>query len=56
MEAKLLSFYFGQNNVYGIELLNFDMQTKERGLLCVVWSPKVAIWIDILFIRINIEI
>ena len=56
MEAKILSFYFGQWNVYGFEILNFDMKNKERGLLCFTWSPRVAIWADVLFIRIYIEL
>jgi len=56
MEVKILSFYFGQWNIYGFELLNFDMEDKERGLLCFTWSPRVAIWADILFIRIHIEL
>lgn len=56
MEAKILSIYVGQFNIYGFELLNFDMRNKELGLFCIVWSPKVAVWIDILFIKIHIEL
>lgn len=56
METKILSFYLGQFNIYGIEILNFDMESKERGVFCITWSPKVAIWIDIFFIRTYIEL
>ena len=56
MEVKMLGLFFGKFGVYGFELLNLDMENKERGLLCFTWSPRVAIWADILFIRIHIEL
>ena len=55
MEIKLLSIYLGHYDVYGIEILNID-KNRERGLFCFTFSPKVAIWIDILFFRIHIEL
>lgn len=56
MELHVLSFYFGIFNIYGFELFNIDMEDNSRSLLCLTWSPKVAMWIDILFIRIHIEL
>lgn len=56
MEVKVLSFYLGQWGIYGFEILNFDMENKERGLLCFVWSPKVSVWIDVMFVRIIIPL
>lgn len=56
MEAKILSLNFGQFNIYGIEIFNFHMENKDRGLFCITWSPKIAIWIDVIFISIHIEL
>jgi len=55
MEIKLISIYLGHYNVYGLEIFNID-KNRERGLLCITWSPKVAVWIDILFFRISFEL
>ena len=56
METKIISLYFGQFNLYGIKILNFDMGHMERGVFCITWSPKVAIWIDLFFIKRDIDL
>lgn len=56
MEIKIFGLYFGKNNWYGFNFINIDNRNYSRGLFKIIYRPKVEIRIDILFIRMYIDL